>query len=67
MTANPGSKRAMAEGCRCPVMDNGHGQGHGEMTIDGKTQLVFVMNANCPLHGTSVNFDWKEDDERPTV
>ena len=42
---NPGSDEAIAQGCSCPVMDNGHGRGsaHGDGT--------FVMNTVCPLHG----------------
>lgn len=26
---NPGSAEALALGCRCPVLDNGHGKGSG--------------------------------------
>jgi hypothetical protein len=36
----PGSPEAVAEGCKCPVMDN------AEMPDDRKW-----VNADCPLHG----------------
>ena len=42
---NPGSDAAIAQGCSCPVMDNGHGRGRARG--DG----TFVMNTVCPLHG----------------
>jgi hypothetical protein len=42
---NPGSDAALAAGCRCPVMDNNRGRGYlGQAG-------VFVMMADCPLHG----------------
>lgn len=41
---NPGSNEATAQGCTCPVIDNGHGRGyHGQ-------PHVFVYNEGCPLH-----------------
>lgn len=43
---NPGSDIALAQGCTCPVMDNGHGQG----SMWGKG--VFVVMQDCPLHGS---------------
>ena len=42
---NPGSDEALAAGCQCPVMDNGHGR--GSSWGPGK----FWINADCPLHG----------------
>lgn len=45
--ANPGSDKALKEGCRCPVLDNGHGWGY---IVEGQ----FVMSGDCPLHGASV-------------
>lgn len=45
MELNPGSDAALALGCQCPVMDNGHGR--GSSWGPGK----FWINAECPLHG----------------
>ena len=44
---NPGSREALARGCVCPVLDNGHGRGYGRW--EGET--VFVRRYDCPLHG----------------
>ena len=38
----PGSPEAVAQGCTCPVMDNGHGAGRGGL---------FWTSGDCPLHG----------------
>ena len=38
----PGSDAALALGCRCPVLENAHGNG-----VDGR----YWMAAGCPLHG----------------
>jgi hypothetical protein len=43
---NPGSDEAIKAGCLCPCDDNAYGKGY--MGMKG----VFVMQANCPLHGT---------------
>ena len=40
---NPGSKEAEAQGCTCPVIDNGYGKGCYK--VDG-----FIINMKCPLH-----------------
>ena len=45
---NPGSDKAIKEGCRCPVMDNRYGLG----AYDGK-EGTFWINEDCPLHGKS--------------
>ena len=45
---NPGSDEAIKQGCRCPVIDNGHGTGY--YTTDNGVP-VFVINETCPLHG----------------
>jgi len=42
---NPGSDEALKRGCRCAVLDNAHGKGYFGM------KGVFVMTADCPLHG----------------
>ena len=41
---NPGSDEAIAQGCSCPVMDNGHGRGW-------QGGPGFVISTGCPLHG----------------
>lgn len=43
-TPNPGTEAALKIGCRCPVLDNEHGQGY--MGINN----VFVVSADCPVH-----------------
>jgi len=44
---NPGSDRAIKQGCTCPVLDNNHGKG----SEWGKGR--FWINADCPLHDES--------------
>lgn len=39
----PGSDDAIADGCRCPVLDSGHG--HADWV---------VIAGDCPLHGFTV-------------
>lgn len=46
---NPGSKQAIAQGCKCPVIDNHYGQ--GVPRGDG-VNFDFWMVEDCPLHGT---------------
>lgn len=41
---SPGSDKALAGGCRCPVLDNAHGRGYFAGT-------GFVIVEDCPLHG----------------
>lgn len=53
---NPGSKEALAIGCKCPVLDNGYGKGvyGGLLFDDGKPK--FWIASNCPIHnGTSAD------------
>jgi hypothetical protein len=45
----PGSDEAIAQGCECPVMDNGHDRGYCQ---DENGEWIFVVNADCPLHGS---------------
>lgn len=47
-TPNPGSDGAIAQGCTCPVVDNGHGRGY--LGMPG----VYVFSGGCPLHGNGV-------------
>jgi hypothetical protein len=44
---NPGSPEAIKRGCKCPVLDNGHGRGH---LGDGE-QFGWWTHLDCPLHG----------------
>lgn len=45
---NPGSREARDGGCRCPVLDNAHGQGaRGTRGPDA----VFWIRGDCPMHG----------------
>lgn len=48
-TPNPGSDEAIALGCTCPVLDNGHGRGY--MGKPG----VFWVSEGCPLHGKIIS------------
>ena len=49
-TPNPGSEEAIKMGCKCPVMDNGHG---GGVYIDLETmEPVFWISESCPVHFT---------------
>lgn len=41
---NPGSDKAIGEGCICPVMDNMHGEGCGW------GPNTFIYTKGCPLH-----------------
>ena len=48
MTSNPtpGSDEAVAQGCTCPVLDNGRGR--GAYQVGGEWQ--FWVSTGCPLH-----------------
>lgn len=47
----PGSLAAMRLGCTCPILDNMCGKGLGG---DGR-RFGWVINDDCPLHGTKNN------------
>lgn len=49
---NPGSKEAIEAGCRCPVLDNGHGRG---FPWPGCDTPQFWISDNCPVHGGIVS------------
>ena len=48
---NPGSSEAVAQGCKCPVMDNFHGKGIPFTSDEGEILIAFWKDATCPLHG----------------
>jgi hypothetical protein len=50
---NPGSEAALAQGCKCPVIDNRYGKG----IRDDRDE--FWINNGCPLHG----FDAEDDND----
>jgi hypothetical protein len=54
-TFNPGSDAALERGCKCPVLDNGHGRGH---LGDGE-QFGWWIQQDCPLHGSRLR-TWEE-------
>lgn len=45
---NPGTKKAIEQGCTCPVMDNNYGAGIGQ---DKNGETLFWYSQDCPLHG----------------
>lgn len=47
----PGSPRAVDAGCRCPVLDNGHGRGYLGGVRDAAGDAIYVVREDCPLHG----------------
>ncbi len=55
MTPKPGSKEATEQGCTCPVIDNGHGKGYMGGVKDKDGNVMFVINASCPVHGEEVS------------
>jgi hypothetical protein len=55
---SPGSIKAQQLGCVCPRDDNA--QGSGYMGMEG----IFVMQANCPLHGTKARNERKLSSEK---
>ena len=53
-TPKPGSQEAIDAGCKCPVLDNACGTGY--LGMPG----VYVMSANCSIHGYKLNKMEKE-------
>lgn len=47
-TPAPGSPEAIAQGCTCPVLDNGHGKGY---LGDGE-RFGWIISEDCPVHGS---------------
>ena len=44
-TPNPGSERAIAQGCICPVLDNCHGKFAPYGEPNG-----WIITMGCPIH-----------------
>lgn len=62
-TPNPGSSKAVAQGCTCSQTENAYGKGTGgTQVVGGLFQPVFAQDADCPLHGAAVGFAWNDDD-----
>lgn len=53
----PGSRAAIARGCRCPVLDNGHGNVEAAKARGG-----FWVFIDCPLHGAWGSAPYPEQD-----
>jgi hypothetical protein len=45
---NPGSDEAIAQGCKCPVIDNHHGKG---VPMGKNGAPLFWVSEKCPMHG----------------
>lgn len=58
-TPKPGSDAAIALGCVCPVLDNGHGKGY--MGQPG----IFVYTMGCPVHDPAPNNKWLFEERTP--
>lgn len=50
---NPGSREALALGCRCPVLDNHHGEG-----MPGG---LFWISGDCSIHGRGASKPSREE------
>lgn len=50
---NPGSREAIALGCRCPQIDNAHGRGYLSGVKDETGTTLFVYREDCPVHRPS--------------
>ena len=47
----PGSPEAVKRGYTCPILDNGHGRGYMGGVRDKDGNPLFVIKADCPVHG----------------
>lgn len=56
----PGSPTAVAAGCRCPVIDNGHGKGCGWIGDD--EEPLYIVNELCRLHALRAKYQQQEDE-----
>lgn len=50
LESNPGSKEALEQGCKCPVLDNEYGRGYMGGVKDDEGNTVFVVMDDCPIH-----------------
>lgn len=50
---NPGTKEAIDQGCKCPVMDNCYGKGYH--WYPGKEIEQFIYSEECNLHTEIIN------------
>lgn len=57
---NPGSQEAVSAGCKCPVLDNGHGRGYMGGVVDADGRPLFIYSAACPVHMPENNNDDKQ-------
>lgn len=48
ITQPPGHPDAIAQGCLCPAIDNGHGKGSGR--VDQNGDPLYWLNWDCPAH-----------------
>jgi len=54
---NPGSDKAVEQGCICAVLDNCHGKGFPYPRTDGldpEEHPSFYVTEGCPLHAPSL-------------
>lgn len=58
----PGSKLAVKKGCKCPVIDNGHGRG---AYTDEKGIPQYWMSEGCPIHAPYVKLNSPEETPDP--
>lgn len=58
---NPGSDKAIAAGCTCPVLDNAHGKGLQGWPDSKRSEAAFWISDDCPLHGEGTG--WKPTKE----
>lgn len=47
---NPGSPEAIKAGCKCPVLDNGHGRGWMGGVKDEEGRTIYVYSSACEIH-----------------
>jgi hypothetical protein len=59
----PGSFDAVQAGCRCPVVDNGHGRGYMGGRRNSEGRVMFVVVDTCPLHGVNSDSDAAQEPE----
>ena len=51
---NPGSKEAIALGCKCPVIDNYHGDG---VPSGNGNPSTFWYSFDCPVHTSKTLYE----------